>query len=296
MDKVFSDKKVIFSLVLPGVLLFVAAVLFPLAMSVIYSMTDMQGSFQSASYVGFQNYIKLLTEDTTFRRALLHAIMLGLGYMVIQHPICITYAIILDRMGGRAEKLFRVIFFIPCVISIMVTSKMWVNIMNPNYGMLNKLFDAIGMSFLKSQWLSSPDTALSSLFFIIMWQGFGWGLLIYYAGLKSIPPDIYEAAHIDGATGLRTHLLITLPLLMPVIKVNVTLGMINALKQMDTVYLTTGGGPGDSTQFVATYLYKRAFDAYQFGYGNAISVVFVIVCLSATWFYQRVIRGDLVEY
>lgn len=123
---------------------------------------------------------------------------------------------------------------------------------------------------------------------VLIWHGFGWGMLIYYTGIKNIDQVVYEAAAIDGATDRQIFFRITLPLMKPVIKYNVTLAIISALKQMETVYLLTNGGPGNETQFLATYLYKQAFGSYKYGYGNAISVVFIIVCLAATVIMNKV--------
>ena len=113
-------------------------------------------------------------------------------------------------------------------------------------------------------------------------------MLIYYTGVKNIDPVMYEAASIDGASGATTFFKITLPLMKPVIQVNVTMAIISALKQMETVYLLTAGGPGNETQFLASYLYKQAFNSYKYGYGNAISVVFIIICLVATVVLNKV--------
>ena len=107
-------------------------------------------------------------------------------------------------------------------------------------------------------------------------------MLIYYTGIKNIDPVLYEAASIDGANQRQTFLKITLPQMKSVIQVNVTMAVISALKQMETVYLLTNGGPGDSTQFTANYLYQQAFKAFKYGYGNAISVLFIVICILVT--------------
>ena len=107
-------------------------------------------------------------------------------------------------------------------------------------------------------------------------------MLIYYTGIKNIDPVLYEAAWVDGANQKAMFLKITLPLMKPVIQVNVTMAVISALKQMETVYLLTGGGPGNSTQFAANYLYQQAFKAFKFGYGNAIGVIYILICLVVT--------------
>jgi raffinose/stachyose/melibiose transport system permease protein len=292
MQKVLNNKLAIFVFVFPGILLFILTFLAPILLSAFYSLTDTLGPGTKINMVGLQNFRELLFHDTRFWKALSNALLLGIGFIILQHPICILFAILLDRMGGRAEKVFRTIFFIPCVISVVVISRMWLSILDPTFGILNKILDMSGLSVLKHAWLGDTHTALGSLLFILIWSGFGWGLLFYYAGIKGIPEELYEAAHLDGASGLKLHLRITVPLLSPVIAVQVTLAMITALKQMETVFLTTNGGPGDATQFLAVYLYNEAFSASQYGYANAISILFILVCLLVTYLSNRLIRSD----
>lgn len=295
MHKILSNKLSIFLLVFPGVLLFLFAVFAPIFLSVYYGMTDYSG-MGAFNFVGLKNFKNILTNDPAFWKSVWNAVLLGLGFIFIQHPFCITFAILLDRMGNSLEKVFRTLFFVPCIISTVITTKMWVNILDPNVGLLNKLLDATGLGFLKQEWLGNTKTALLSLLFILIWQGFGWGMLIYYSGLKGISEELYEAARIDGAQGLKVYTSITLPLLKPVIRVNVTLAMIAALKQMETVYIATNGGPGNSTQFLANYLYIRAFSRFEYGYANAISVIFVAICLLSTYLSNKILKTDEGSY
>ena len=290
MDRVLRDWKTILFLVLPGVAMVCAGIVFPILMSGYISTTSMQGGSQG-SFVGLQNYHTVFA-DKTFWVSLMHALILGIALMCIQHPLCMYFALALDRLGGKAEKIFRILFFVPCVISTMVTSKMWVNVFNSTFGFFNKALTAVGLESWTRNWLSNPDTVLICVIFIVMWQGFGNGMLIYYAGVKGISSEVHEAAQIDGATSLKKFFLVTFPMLKPVVKMNVTLAMISALKQMETVYLTTNGGPGDKSQFVANYLYQQAFRNYKYGYANAISVIFVVICLATTLIYNRVIKVE----
>jgi raffinose/stachyose/melibiose transport system permease protein len=296
MQKVFNNKMAIFLFVFPGILLFSLTFLVPIFLSGYYSLRDTLAPGTPSAFVGFANYTQLLFHDSRFWLALRNAVLLGLGFIFIQHPIAIFFAIMLDRLGGKAEKWFRTIFFIPCVISVVVISKMWLSLLDPTFGAFNKLLDSLGLGMLKHAWLGDSSTALVTMLFILIWAGFGWGLLFYYAGLKGIPDEMYEAASLDGASGFKLHLRITVPLLSPVITVQITLAMITALKQMETVFLTTNGGPGDSTQFLAVYLYNKAFSASQYGYANAISILFIVVCLLATYLSNRLTRSDATEF
>ncbi|HYF84250.1 MAG TPA: sugar ABC transporter permease [Clostridia bacterium] len=295
MNKMLRDKKIISILILPGLSVFVFAVFLPIVLSIYYGMTSWSG-IGKPEFIGLANFKELVFHDKVFWISLRNALLLATGYVLIQHPLCLTAAIMLDRIGGRLEKVFRAIFFIPCVISIVVTSRMWVGIYDPQYGLLNKVLDLFHLGFLKQEWLGNPKLVLWSLLIIIMWQGFGWGMLIYYAGIKGIPEELYEAARIDGASGLKLYTQITIPLLQPVIRINVTLAVIAALKQMETIYLTTNGGPGNTSQFLANYLYIKAFNSYEYGYGNAISVLFVIACLIATYLLNKLLKREAIEY
>ena len=286
MKKLYSNKLVIFSLVLPGLVLFVLAILAPICLSVYYGFTNYSG-MGHAKYIAFENYKNLLS-DKTFHRALLNSLLLAIGFIVIQHPIAIIVAAVLDKLQGKAEGFFRCVYFIPNVISVAVIAYLWKFIYNPDFGLLNKVLKGLGYHG-KINWFNS-DTAIWSVLIVLIWHGFGWGMLIYYAGIKNIDPVLYEAAAIDGAGTKQTFFKITLPLMKPVIQINVTMAVISALKQMETVYLLTKGGPGDSTQFTANYLYLQAFKAFKYGYGNAIGVVFIIVCLLVTVGLNRLFK------
>lgn len=286
MKKLYSNKLVILSLVLPGLLLFFFAILAPICLSVYYGFTDYTG-MGSMNFIGWENY-KQLFHDKAFGLSLRNSLLLAIGFICIQHPLAMITAAILDKLGGRAESFFRCVYFIPNVISVAVIAYLWKFIYNPDFGLLNNIIKAFGGKG-DINWLSY-ENAIWAVLVVLIWHGFGWGMLIYYTGIKNIDPVLYEAAAIDGASPTTTFLRITLPLMKPVIQVNVTMAVISALKQMETVYLLTGGGPGNSTQFAANYLYQQAFKAYKYGYGNAIGVVFIIICLLATVLLNTIFR------
>ncbi len=284
MKKLYSNKLVIFSLVLPGLFVFFFAILAPIILSVYYGFTDYSG-MGKINLIGLENY-KTLFRDQTFHRSLLNSLLLAAGFICIQHPIAMIVAAVLDKLQGKAEGIFRCIYFIPNVISVAVIAYLWKFIYNPDFGLLNNVLRVFGMKD-EINWFSA-DRAIWSVLIVLIWHGFGWGMLIYYTGIKNIDPSLYEAASIDGASSKKVFFHITLPLMKPVIQVNVTMAVISALKQMETVYLLTNGGPGNSTQFAANYLYQQAFKAFRYGYGNAIGVIFIIICLLATVLLNRI--------
>jgi raffinose/stachyose/melibiose transport system permease protein len=253
-------------------------------------MTGYEG-VGAPNFIWLANFQKILLHDRIFWIALRNSMLLAVAYVVIQHPVCMFFAVVVDAIGGRVEKAFRTIAFLPVVISVVVTTKMWVSVLEPKYGLFNKVLDLVGLSLLKQQWLGDIRTSLASIILICIWQGAGWVILFYYAGLKGIREELYEAARIDGATGAQSFFGITLPLLSPVIRVIVTLAIISAMKQMEVIFLTTNGGPNNATQFLGNYLYQRAFLYQQYGYGNALSVLFVSVCVISNLLLNRVIRN-----
>lgn len=278
MKKLYSNKLVILSLVLPGLLLFVFAILAPIILSVHYGFTDYSG-MGTYNFIGLSNY-KELMKDEAFWTSMRNSLLLAIGFICIQHPLALIVAAVLDKLGGKAEGFFRCVYFIPNVISVAVIAYLWKFIYNPDFGLLNNIIKMFGGKG-DINWFSA-NSAIWSVLIVLIWHGFGWGMLIYYTGIKNIDPVLYEAAAIDGANQRQMFLRITLPLMKPVIQVNVTMAVISALKQMETVYLLTNGGPGNSTQFAANYLYQQAFKAFRYGYGNAIGVIFIIICLAAT--------------
>ena len=284
MKKLYGNKLVILSLVLPGLLLFVFAILAPICLSVYYGFTDYSG-MGTADFIGLANYKELL-HDKAFAISLRNSLLLAIGFICIQHPLAMIVAAVLDKLGGKGENFFRCVYFIPNVISVAVIAYLWKFIYNPDFGLLNNIIKAFGGKG-DINWFGT-DTAIWSVLRVLIWHGFGWGMLIYYTGIKNIDPTLYEAAAIDGASQTQTFLRITLPLMKPLIQVNVTMAVISALKQMETVYLLTNGGPGNSTQFAANYLYQQAFKAFKYGYGNAIGVVFIIICLIVTVLLNKV--------
>lgn len=284
MNKLYSNKAVILSLVAPGLLMFLFAILAPICLSFYHSLSDFSG-VGSLTMIGLANYEELI-KDPTFWISLRNSGFLAVGFIFIQHPLAIATAAILDKLQGKSEGFFRCVYFIPNVISVAVIAYLWRFIYNPNFGLINSLIKIMGGKG-DTNWLGS-GYAIWSVLIVLVWHGFGWGMLIYYTGIKNIDPGLYEAASIDGCDGRRAFFHITLPLMKPIIQVNVTLAIISALKQMETVYLLTRGGPGNETQFMANYLYEQAFRSARYGYGNALSVVFIAICLISTIVLNKV--------
>jgi raffinose/stachyose/melibiose transport system permease protein len=278
-------------LMLPGLAVLAFSLVVPLGFSVYFSFTDSAG-FGEYQNVGLDNYRTLLTDDPAFLLSLRNALLLIVVTIFVQNPIAFVLAALLSRLSARMSRVLRTIYFVPAVLSLVIVAKLWVDVFNPTYGVLDKLLRAVGLDALALSWLSNPDTALPAVIWIIVWQGFGWALLFYYAGLMTVPREIEEAARIDGAGWVALYRRVIIPYLFPVISAVVVIDVISSMKQMELILLTTAGGPGQLTQFLGLYLYQKAFVAGEYGYGNAVSVVFVVIAVGLTLIVQRVLRAD----
>ena len=290
----FESKPVVAALVVPGIAVMVFSMLVPLLFSVYFSLTDWAG-FGAFKLVGLENYQEILTADPVFWRALLNTFLLMVVTIFLQNPLAFALAAVLAHVSQKLSRFLRTIYFVPAVLSLVIIAKMWVNLMNPTYGLVNKVLAAVGLKALAVSWLSNPHTAIWAVIFIIVWQGFGWALLFYYAGLMTVPREIEEAARVDGASWLQTYLLVVIPYLWPAIAAVIVIDVISSMKQMELIFLSTGGGPGQLTQFVSVYLYQRAFVSGEYGYGNALSVLFVIISVGLTLLVQRLMRTTREE-
>jgi raffinose/stachyose/melibiose transport system permease protein len=276
-------------LMLPGLAVLAFSLAVPLAFSVYYSFTDWDG-VSDYQNIGLDNYRSILTDDPVFWRSLRNVVLLIAVTIFVQNPIAFALAAVLSRLSARASRLLRTVYFVPAALSLVIVAKLWVDVFNPTYGVLNKLLRTVGLDALAVSWLSNPSTSLAAVIWIIVWQGFGWALLFYYAALVTVPRDLEEAARVDGASWLQTYRHVIIPHLAPVIATVIVIDVISSMKQMELIYLTTGGGPGQLTQFLGVYLYQKAFVAGEYGYGNALSVLFVIVAAGLTWMAQRAMR------
>ncbi|MDC7233039.1 MAG: sugar ABC transporter permease [Spirochaetales bacterium] len=291
MNSVLNSKKTIFLLVFPGLAIMVFAILAPILLSLYYSLTSWSG-FGAKEFIGLANYKEIITKDATFWRSLWNALLL-LGVTVfIQNVLAFILASVLIQLTDRLSLILRTIYFVPAILTVVVITKLWVNIMNPNFGLLNKLLKSAGLEDLAYAWLSDPKTALGAVIFITVWHGFGWALLFYYSGLTTVPKELEEAAVVDGAGPVTRYLKVVIPYMMPVIQAVIIIDITACLKQMEIVMLTTAGGPGNTTQFVAYHLYEQAFKFSRYGYGNAISILFVIIALTITLLARKYLSGD----
>lgn len=289
MDKVLGNKKAIFIFVFPAFIVFFLVAILPIFFSVYYSMLDWDG-IGNGIFVGLKNYIDLFVNNTDgFSFAIKNSLILAVLSVFIQVPLALILAIIISK-GIKGEGFFRTVYFIPVIISTTVIGQLWMKIYQPKYGLLNNILDSLNLDFLKHNWLGSPETALGCAFFVIVWQYIGYHMLLLYSAIKAIPKSLYEAAKVDGATNFQTAIKITIPLIMPMIKVCVTFALIGSLKTFDLIYVLTKGGPIHATEVPTTLMFSTIFLQNKYGYGSSMAIFIILECLVFTVLIQKTFK------
>ena len=262
-----------FILVLPGFIIFTIGLILPLILAIRYSFTTWDGMSPEKPFVGFQNYIDLW-KDADFRNAWWFTIRFTIWNTIIQNIGALLLAVILDA-GIRAKKIYRAVFFIPCLISALVVGFVWMKMFS---NVLPALNDLLGTEF-NFLLFGQKETVLAGLLIANNWQWIGYWMLIYLAGLQSVPGDLYEAAKVDGAGAIKRFFKITIPMLAPAITICVVGITTGSLKVYDLLVSSTRGGPGRASTSVIYQTYTTAINGRQYGYGSAMSVTLVVVLL-----------------
>jgi len=268
----------------PATLLFVTFVFLPLVAAAYYSLFDWNGFGPLVDFVGLDNYTKALG-DPLFQGAISHNLFIVIASLVVQLPLSIALALLLNgKIKGRTA--LRLLVFAPYVLSEAVTAVIWLSLLQPN-GVVDGLLEGAGLGGLVQLWLADQNIVMLTLFAVITWKYIGFGIILFLAGLQGVPEELREAAQIDGATGWQTTRLIVLPLLGPTIRIWVFLSIIGSLQLFDLVWIMTLGGPAGASTTMASYLIDRGFRRYEFGFGSAVAIILFAICFVFALFYQR---------
>ena len=267
--------------VAPAVILLIAFLVVPMIYTVYFSGFKYQIMRPDAmKFIGFENYQKLFS-DKNFWLALKNTVYFTVIVVPCQCALALALALLVSKKF-RGVAVFRTMYFAPQLTSMVVISVLWSVLYNanPNTGLINSILVSLGMSPIK--FLSDANTAMNSIIFMSAWQGAGYQMMIFLAGLQGIPRDQYEAASVDGATKFKQFLYITLPGLKGTIKYVIMITMIQAMKLFTQPYIMTQGGPKNSTKTLVYYIYTKGFQKANFGYACSIAAVFfvIVVCMS----------------
>ena len=271
----------------PTILLLLILMATPIVIVIGYSLMDAVITAPRSTFVGLDNYVKILTSDT-FLTALGNTAWF-VGVSVVAHMILgLAFAMLLnsEAVSPVTRAVFRTLFVLPWLLTVAIIAILWRLLLNPN-GVVNAILGAIGAVSGQHEWLADPDLALGVVTTINIWSGYPFFMISILAGLQGIPRDLYEAAEVDGASAVRRFWSITLPQLRPIIISMALLDFIWTSQQFALIWMTTGGGPLDRTEMLSTFTYKLAFSEYDFAGASASAVIVLILSMVLAYFYVR---------
>ncbi|WP_329047061.1 sugar ABC transporter permease [Amycolatopsis sp. NBC_01488] len=268
----------------PALLVFAGFVLVPIGIAAFYSLFQWNGFGPLDRFIGLDNYVDAFT-GTVFQGAIVHNLIIAGLSIVVQLPLSIGLAMLLNRkLRGRA--VLRALVFAPYVLSEAITAVIWVLMLQPN-GFADQVLKGAGLGGLVHQWLADPGIVLYTMFAVITWKYIGFGIILLLAGLQGVPAELREAAALDGASAWQTTRHVVLPLLGPTIRIWIFLSVIGSLQLFDVVWIMTLGGPANASATMATYLVDHGFKRYEFGFGSAVAVILFVICFVFALLYQR---------
>ncbi|MDF2924998.1 MAG: transporter permease [Paenibacillaceae bacterium] len=279
--------------ILPSFILYTLFVIYPTLNSVNLSFTSWDGINPQIKYIGFDNFIEMWNSKRV-HNALRNTLVLSISLVVLENIVAILLAMLVDQVRWF-KNLFRSIFYFPVLLSGIVMGFVWAIIFNYNFGVISQMLDKIGLGALKIDWLGNPNYAMIAIIVTTVWKGAGYYMIIYLAGLQGIPPELHEAAAIDGASRWQQFRRITFPLLAGSMTVSMMLSMINALKIFDQIAVMTDGGPGFATETMTYIVYKVGFGELRQGYGTALSLILFLLILIVSLIQVRLLRKREVQ-
>ncbi len=275
----------------PALVLFLFFVVWPIVKALQFSVYRWKGFGPLVDFVGLSNYVSVLQNDV-FTSALGHNLVIVVLSILIQLPLGLGIALLLNRRL-KGQGLLRTVIFVPYVLAEVIAGVIWLQLLQPQYGVVDGLLGAVGLSGPEQGWLGTPELALYAVFVVLTWKYLGLAVILFLAGLQSVPTELYEAAQIDGASWWQVQRSITVPMLGPTLRTWAFLSMIGSLQVFDMVWILTGGGPADSTTTMATFLINEGTKRHNFGIASAASVVLFVVALVMALLYQYlVLRRD----
>lgn len=264
----------------PATLILTVFLLYPLISSFRLSLLDWNGLGDTGRYVGLANWGTLLG-DGHFWSAARNNILLAVFSVLIQLPIAVILAVVLDN-AGKGSRLLKILYFLPLLMSSVALGVLFKNFYDPNFGPLNALLETIGLGALQQDWLGDTRLSLGAVIAVVCWQNIPFYMMLFLAGLASFPPELAEAAKLDGASETTIFWRIKLPHLKGTLRTGALLAIIGSLRYFDLIYVMTGGGPEGASELMATYMYRTVFASFQLGYGSTVaSAMFIIVTVIA---------------
>ncbi|PLT34569.1 ABC transporter permease [Bacillus sp. V5-8f] len=278
--------------ILPGLLIYLVFFVLPTLSSLFFSFTDWSGMSGDYRFVGMANYQHMLN-DTVFQMSLGNNLKFMFVVLIVQFACSLALALFLKK-NTRTNVFLRAVYFFPTILSSVSVSFIWLFMYDPNFGVLNAMLDRFNVDGVN--WLGDKKLAIYSVAFVQAWFHTGQMIVIFVAGLQSIPDDLYEVARIEGASEWQIFRNITWPLVAPAAVIVAAYTTIQSFKAFDLIFAMTRGGPNYSTEILSTYLYSSAFMNNQFGYASAISMVFMLIVALITLAQFKLLQLNRVDY
>ncbi|MCX2853928.1 sugar ABC transporter permease [Bacillus sp. KeR2] len=290
-----SPKRFIPYLFLAPALIFLLFVYIPIIENVFFSLFEWSSFQPEKTFIGLKNYIDLF-HDPVFFTALRNNVLYAVISLICQVGGGLILAAVLeDRLVRKWSPFFRTVFFLPVVISMTVIALLFDFIYNPEIGLLNQLLEAVGLDELTRAWLGDENTAMLSVIFVSQWQSVGYIAMLYIVSIQSIPAELYESAQLDGAGKIQQFFHITVPQTKEMSFVAVVMTLTGAFTVFNEPYILTGGGPGNASEVLSTFLYKSAFTKDMMGYASAIATVVLLLTLALSLIQMKFFKTGKEE-
>ncbi|AFI29827.1 ABC transporter permease [Bacillus sp. A053] len=290
-----NQNKIIPYLFLVPALVFLLFVYIPIFENVFLSLFQWSSFSPEKTFIGLKNYVELF-HDPVFYQALTNNVLYAVISIVCQvFGGLILAAVLEDKLVRKWSPFFRTVFFLPVVISMTVIALLFDFIYNPETGLLNQLLQAIGLDQLTRAWLGDDSTAMLSVIFVSQWQSVGYIAMLYIVSIQKIPDELYEAARLDGAGKIQQFFHITIPQTKEMSFVAVVMTLTGAFTVFNEPYILTGGGPGNASEVLSTFLYKSAFTKDMMGYASAIATVVLIITLALSLMQMKFFKTGKEE-
>lgn len=289
----FRYDKVAIAFIAPAFIFYTLFIIAPTVSSVYYSFTSWDGISPTINFIGLANYKEIFT-SARFGNALKNTVILTAIISLLENFMALALALLVDNIRW-SKNIFRSAFYIPVLISGIVSGFIWKIMYNYNFGMINSFLDMIGKGNWKQDWLGNPSYTLIMVGFVLVWKGAGYYMIIYLASLQGVPGDVIEAARIDGASLWQQFRKITLPLISGAFTINFTLSLINGLKVFDQISVMTDGGPGFTTETMVYLLYKVGFNEGRQGFGTAVGLVLLFFIIILNAIQQKFLKSREVQ-
>ncbi len=285
--------KTTFAFIAPAFVLFTLFIIVPTIASFYYSFTSWDGISPIVKWIGLANYKEIFT-SARFGNALKNTVVLTVLISVFENAIALALALMVDNVRW-GKNFFRSAFYLPVLISGIVSGFIWKIMYNYNFGTFNSILKMLGAEDLRQDWLGNTTYTLAAIALVLIWKGVGYYMIIYLAALQSVSTDLIEAAEIDGASATARFRHIIVPLISGSFTINFTLSLINGLKVFDQINVMTDGGPGFTSETLVYLLYKVGFNEGRQGFGTAVGVVLLFLILILNTLQQKFLKSREVQ-